>query len=155
MVFKKKTALSGVSIVYGNFPVIERPSFTKTLKFPEDITELGAKNISDLHGKYTLLWTFASQDLARVNVQILAVETSISFRRNAIFRNRPMINQQDRWKRDAILESDPDIENLELQLAQAKAEKEQIQMWLNNFDRYLTALSRELSRKMNDQDRNR
>ena len=134
------------------FRRIHRPTFADTLRFPEDVTQLSAANVSDLHGKYTQLFAFANQELSLVNVRILELQTAESLRINAVFRDNPSLNQQERWRRDAVLDTDIEMEKIHRQLAMAKAEREMTQMYIGNFDRYLVALSRELSRKSHEQD---
>lgn len=150
MKVKPKT-VAGVNIKYRLFPETRRPAFADTLRFPSDVTALAAVNVSDLHGKYTELYAFANQELCRINVEILALQTKQSQRKNAMFRHRPGMNGQERWRRDAIIDCDPEMERLESALAKKKQEREYTSMYLQNFDRYLTALSRELSRKMHEQ----
>ena len=131
----------------GPFYEVPRPAFADSLKFPEDVTKLDAMNVSELHGKYTMMYAYANQELAKANVALLRLHSRVALRRNTVFRSRPTLNSQERWRRDAILDSDSDMEIIEAQITSVKMEKTWAEMFVANFERYLTALSRELSRK--------
>ena len=134
------------------FKRIHRPKFSDRLKFPDDITELSPANVSDLLGKYTQMYAFANQELALVNVKLLALQTDESRRVTALFCSNPTLNQQERWRRDAVVDTDKKIQEISREVSLCKQKKEMLQMFLANYDRYLTALSRELSRKSHEQD---
>lgn len=148
MKIKVKKQVSGAEFVYnGPFPEFAQPSFVKTLRFPDDLTKLDGQNISELHGKYTQLYTYANQELCRINVRLIELQTKESLVQSAMIHERNGLNQIERWKRDAIIDSDPRMIAVKAEIARAKKEKEYNAMYLANFDRYLIALSRELSRK--------
>ena len=133
--------------VYSHLPEIQRPSFANTLVFPENLTELETANISDLHGKYSLLYAFVNQDLARINVRILRLKTNESVLVNSISRSNRSLISVEKWKREIILNQDPDMENIHKYIAKLEQEKVYAEMYLSNYERYLNALSRELTRK--------
>lgn len=60
--------------------------------------------------------------------------------------NRGM-NTLERWKRDAIIDRDADVEMIRREKAKIQEEKIYAEMYLANFEKYLNALSRELTRK--------
>ncbi len=132
------------------FQEIQRPKWTDRLSFPDDVTRLNAANVSELLGKYSQLWAYTNQELCKINVAILRLQTAESRRRNEIFRRNPAVNSQDRWRRDAVLESDPLIEKFLHEIEVNKMRRTYTDTYLANFDRYINALSRELSRKMNE-----
>jgi hypothetical protein len=145
---KINSGITGIDIRFKHaFPEIRRPSFTDTLKFPSDITSLTAANVSDLHGKYTMLFAFALQNLAQINIAIIQYQTEDSLVRNKIFKDRPFVNHQERWKRDAVIDADSQVEAVMAKLAKKKMERETAQMFVTVFEKYIAALSRELSRK--------
>ncbi len=131
----------------GLFPEIQRPPFADTLSFPADLTKLESSNISELHGKYTALYAYANQELSKANVTILRLNTKISIETNRLLRERPSLNHQERWRRDAVLDGNPVIEAITAQIGQVKVLKTYAEMHVVNFEKYLAALSRELSRK--------
>lgn len=148
---KKTTPVVGNQFTASlGFLEVQRPAYADTIRWPDNITLLSASNISELHGKYTQLYCFANQGLAKINMDILRLQTEDSLRRNKIFRTSPHINSQERWRRDTVIDSDPEIERITKEIADKKQEREFVQMYVNNYDRYLTALSRELSRKSHD-----
>jgi hypothetical protein len=142
--------IGGSSVKYNKFPAIGRPSFTDKIRFPDEITELSDYNVSDLLGKYTLLWSYVNQDFARLKVRKLWLEQQEARRANEYLRTNPRLNHVEKWKRDALLKEDTIMEELQQQLTNVNAELEYTAMYLANYDRYITALSRELSRKMNE-----
>ena len=142
----KKKVKAPVS-VYNQLPSIVRPSFADTLVFPDDITELEAANISELHGKYSLMYSYVNQDLARLTVRMLQLQTKESLTINGICRANRGLNTVERWKRDTILGQDSDVEMLRAEMAKIQQAKVFAEMYLSNYEKYLNALSRELTRK--------
>jgi hypothetical protein len=142
--------VTGSSISYSKFPVTGRPSFTDKLKFPEDITELTAANVSELLGKYTLLWSYVNQDRARLEVQLLRLQRLDSLRVNQMLRDNHRLNHIDKWRRDAVIAEDEQMETLKQQISSVQAELKYASMYLENYDRYANALSRELTRKTHE-----
>jgi hypothetical protein len=129
------------------FREIPRPKFADALRFPDDITELASANVSDLHAKYSELYTYANQELARANIAILKLQTEETFLKSKIFVENPRINHLERWKRDCLIDADPRMEEIYRLLSKFRVEKEYAQMAVTNYDKYINALSRELSRK--------
>jgi hypothetical protein len=143
MIFPRKVKVTFSS----KFNEIKRPKVADTLMFPSDITELTSANVSDLHAQYTELYTYANQELAKANVAIIQLQTEEAFLRNKIFIESPRINQLERWRRDSLVEADPRLEAIHKSLVKFRVEKEFAQMAVTNYDKYINALSRELSRK--------
>lgn len=145
-----KIVKKGRSFTKLGLPEVFRPKFASTLVFPSDITELTAQNISDLIGKYTLLYSYANQELSKLNVLILQSERREEIRVNDLFRTRPSLNQIEKWRRDSVLAEDTEIEEIRTNINRLQIQKEFTQMYLSNFDRYVNALSRELTRKTHE-----
>lgn len=149
---KAKPASSAVpALKFSLFPAINRPSFADSLSFPDDVTSLTARNVSELHGKFTAMFAYACQNMANINVEILHLEAQLDETKAGIYHRSPHVNAQERWRRDAVLDSDPDIRAINLKLMRKRQEKEMTQMYLTAFERYIAALSRELSRKSVEQ----
>ena len=129
----------------------DRPDFADTLRFPNDLTLLAPANVSELHGKYTQLFVFANREATRLSVAIMREETQESLAVSATFRRFPAINSQERWKRDAVLDSDPTIEGIRQRISHFRQEQETAKMYAANYAAYCAALSRELSRRMHEQ----
>lgn len=129
----------------------DRPDFADTLRFPSDLTQLAPANVSELHGKYTQLFVFANREATRLSVEIMRAETQEALAVSATFRRFPAINAQERWKRDAVLDSDPEIENIRRQISVYRQEQEIAKCFAANYQAYIGALSRELSRRMQEQ----
>lgn len=143
----RNKAVVGSTFSYLPESHFDRPKYTDKLRWPDDITQLTAQNISELHGKYTQLYAYANRELARINMAILKLQTDDSLRRNQFFRMNPSLNSQEKWKRDAKMETDPVIESIAKDISLRRIERTQAEMFVQNYERYLTALSRELTRK--------
>lgn len=129
----------------------DRPEFADTLRFPNDLTQLAPANVSELHGKYTQLFVFANREATRLSVEIMRAETQESLAVSSTFRRFPAINSQERWKRDAVLDSDPEIERIRQHISRCRQEQETAKCYASNYTAYTAALSRELSRRMQEQ----
>ena len=130
------------------FPFADRPAFSDSLKFPDNVTELDVAGVSELLGKYGQLWCFANQGLSQVNVRILSAQLDESKLINSIFRENGSVNSIEKWRRDAVFDSDPQLEAIREKIQRLKMEKETLLMFVGNFDRHCQTLSRELSRRL-------
>jgi hypothetical protein len=142
---KERNSLSAVFPL----PLQNRPKFADDLRFPDNLIQFPAEVISELHGKYTKLYVYANEERTKLIVKLLQLETKETQIRALVFRERPQINQQEKWRRDAVLEEDPRMRSLLHEISFTKIQKEWADTFVANFDRYLIALSRELSRRSN------
>ena len=148
---RKSNQITGSEVRYlHGFPEVERPAFIDKLKFPEDLTQLTAQNVSALHGKYTQLYAFANQELAKLEIKTLRIRQQEAIRRNEIFVERPSINSLDKYRRDAVYKSDDKMESLGQEMFRLECAKVATVSFKDSYDRYLQALSRELTRKTSD-----
>jgi hypothetical protein len=130
------------------FRRIDRPNYADTLVFPaQTLTSLDSEQVSDLHAKYTLLYAYANQSLAEINVEILRLQNKRGERENEIYRRNTAINSLEKWRRDAKMKEDTAIERLNFALTQEHFKRIQLEAILGNYERFIAALSRELSRK--------
>lgn len=133
-----------------SLPQFGRPAFADTLRFPADITSLDARNISELLGKYTAMYSFVNEQQGKISGKLLNLQTVESLLRNKMLRDAPSLNNLERWRRDTVLDADPAIETLFEQQQILKGQRDHAGVFLGNYERCITALSRELSRKMQD-----
>jgi hypothetical protein len=75
------------------------------------------------------------------------LQTRENLRKTEIFQENPHINSQERWRRDAVIDCDEQMQEIQKEIDLYKMRKEYAQMFVTNFEKYLFALSRELSRK--------
>jgi hypothetical protein len=61
------------STVAIDLPAFQRPKYADSVKWPDDITQLTAQNVSELLGKYTGLLCFAQSELAKYQQEILGI----------------------------------------------------------------------------------
>lgn len=134
-------------------PDFNRPAFTDTLRFPEDLTVLSDANVSELLGKYTMLYAYAAQERSRAYLEELKADQELSQVEAGITSEAPQIQHIERWKRDAILASYPEIQKARMKQFMAVQRKEIAGTYASNYDRYVQALSRELTRKTAFSDR--
>ncbi len=130
------------------FRKIDRPKFIDSLVFPADtLTSLDSEQVSDLHAKYTLLYAFANQGLADANVSILKLQNQRNNRENELYRENPRLNNIEKWKRDARIREDTQIESFHFRLCYQHQVRITLEMLITNYEKFINALSRELSRK--------
>jgi len=141
------------SVVKIDLPRFLRPAFADTLKFPDDITQLDAQNVSELLGKYTKLLAYAAQEHAKQTVRMLEIECKMAELQSEIFIQSPGIAHIERWKRDQKIQAHPRMFNIRITLLEINQRREMLSMFVSNFERFINALSRELSRKLAQGDR--
>lgn len=130
-------------------PEFTRPAFLDTLRLPANITQLGDAELSDMLGKYTAAYAFASTQRAAEDIAMLDIENKIARRRATIMgQNLQMITTMERYRRDAILEIDDQLMDLQHLLKLHKQRREWAFTMVGSFDRILNTLSRELTRKL-------
>ncbi len=130
------------------FPMVSRPKFADTLQFPADLASLTSANLTELMSRYTQMMVFASQKLSEILVKIIQTETQIRRSKSDMLLARPSLNSLERWRRDAIIEADPVMRALDLQLSRFRSEEVMAQMFVNTYEKLLVVLSRELSRRI-------
>jgi hypothetical protein len=124
-----------------------RPKFVDHIRFPDDIYQLTPQNVSELHGKYTKIYTFCNQALASAAIRITHYEAEIYKAKQKVHLEKPSLISLERWRIDHITSSDPEVVRLSSLLLKNKMKKDYLTGIVENFDRYLIALSRELSRR--------
>lgn len=133
------------------FPAVERPSWIDSLKWPEDITSLGPANLSELLGRYTALYAYACFVAAEATEADLCLQSQELLRRGTVFRQNPSVNGQARWKRDAYLITDAALEGVAISRGRHRIKAEWAKAYQAIYDRYIQALSRELTRRTTHQ----
>ena len=146
-----KSSSSGMD-GYTDLPSVVRPSFADTLRFPDDITQLSAQNVSELLGKYTALQAFAIFEQAGLTIKELDKDREEALLRATIIGERPNIQHLDRWRRDDILTIDPRWLALQDRSRRISQRKVAVSAYVAIYEKYSMALSRELSRKTSSGD---
>lgn len=153
---KKRSTTRRLKLIsHLRLPSVRRPDFADHLRFPEDITQLNGENVAELLGKYTLLYSYAAQDMAFLNQESLRIESHERIRRSEIVQQNPRINTIEKYKREAFFEADSKLRSLQEHRTVVNIRKETTGMFMNNFDKYIQALSRELTRKTTTEERER
>jgi hypothetical protein len=147
---KEKTVDSGYSFVT-KFPEIERPAFIDTLKFPADrLVQMTAEQVSEYHGKFTLLIAYAKQEATKVNIELIKLDAEEARLRGKMLTETPSMNTIDKWKRDALIEHDTRMMAHRQKVSFKQMERAYADTIIFNSEKFLYALSRELTRKMGD-----
>jgi hypothetical protein len=131
-----------------DLPRFSRPKFADSLKFPNDITQLSAQNVSELLGRYTQMLAFVSEQHTIATIRILEAETRLSHTASKIVIEDPKLVHLERWRRDQVVDTDSRMMLLKADLLKAKKVREVGWLYCQNYERYISALSRELSRKL-------
>ena len=132
------------------FPLPERPKYADALKFPQDITELTPANISELMGKYTEMYSYAAAEAAKAEVQLLILATGGKKVETDILQSRPELLHKEKWRKDLIINTDPQKVELLKKEQHWQIRLRYAKMFLEIYEKYLNALSRELTRKSTD-----
>ena len=143
---KKEPEIIG-SVISLELPIFERPKFADKIRWPNDLTQLTAQNVSELLGRFTQMVCYADAHWAKVQQEIMALEHVIHQRKIHIYEDSPSLIRLDKNKRELNLDSDPGIAILKSRLSRLKRAEIKDAMYVRNYERYVAALSRELSRK--------
>lgn len=146
MKLKQSNKVEGIGL-----PQFKRPEYAATLRFPTDITELTAENITDLIGKYTALLCYAQGYLSGIVVSILDTEQRLSLTESKILIDEPRYIHLEKWKRDSLVKTDSRIRHLNYELSNNRKAKEIAEAFVANYERCIAALSKELTRKMSQE----
>lgn len=125
----------------------DRPAFADSLRFPDSLADLPPAAISDLIGKYTVLMVYAQQDLAEISRDLIRIDYE---ERNALAEmlvQRPQLNTIPKHQRDGVIETSPSIRFIRKRQTEALLRKEHTVMFVNRFQSFVNALSRDLSRR--------
>lgn len=144
---KKQVPLVQTTVSFAQYQAFPRPAFADSIRFPNDLTQLTAANLSDLLGKYTRLYAFANAEACKCNVSLLRIDTQESLRRATLLRERPFLNNQEKWRRDSVLDCDPAIMRYQSERLLAKQNRLFAETARDNFEKYIAALSRALTQK--------
>lgn len=134
-------------VTHLRLPEIDRPKWADGLRFPDDVTELTAANVSELLGKYTQLWTYVQQDLSRLEQETLKLDSAERERKHEIITGNPRINTIEKHKREAFYDGDSKMRGINRARSVIDLRKASSHSFLSIYDKYIQALSRELTRK--------
>lgn len=127
---------------------VKQPEYLSDISFPEDITQINAAEVSKLHARYSALQSYALSEKAKVDVEILAKESE---RHNTITRKRYSLStlpSTKQWEQKSIV--DHSALGIEEELVPLKRKQIVIQSRIEIFERYIVALSREMTRRMSE-----
>ena len=125
-----------------NLPIPERPSFAEKLIFPDDITELQGKNITDLMGKYTKLHAYVKSEWWKLKKKELTLERNLNEAKRDVYFTDPAVHTNSNK-----LKYNTKVFGINGELNQIKQSVLVAESYLETYDRYIQTLSRELTRK--------
>jgi hypothetical protein len=144
---KQHREVVGINVAV-DLPPFERPKWADKIRWPDDITQLTAQNVSELLGKFTELLCYAESQLAKYKQAILFAEDSIArLRLEVISEDELAMNRLEKNKRELRIDSDPGMTKMKSRLRALRRCEVAAQMFVTNYERRIAALSRELSRK--------
>jgi len=129
------------------FGKLTRPAFADKLVFPDDITAIDSSNVSELLGKYTQLAVFALNALSQISMAITLTESHFLRARNQLLKDKPTLLGTEKWRFDKVVENDDAFLALEQKMTEFKMKKEYLTGLTGTFEKFIYALSRELSRR--------
>lgn len=136
-----------------DYPRLSCPAFASTLKFPDDITNLDAANVSLLMGRFTQMLAWASQARTDADIRLLQSKAVLESAKTRFLAANPAVrNSSHRWRIDFVMDTDPDIAAAQAAVRRAETSKLTASNLFDTFERYVWVLSRELSRKTANRD---
>jgi hypothetical protein len=134
------------------FKPIERPSFTDSLKFPDDITKASLAEVSMLHGRYIALYAYVVSETAKLGQELLRLDSELFVRKNNVSRTG-LTNGHNKQKVDLYVRLDMTMQQIQLRRNVVQERKDITDKFLDIFDRYAGALSREMTRRTSEMNR--
>lgn len=129
-------------------PVITRPDCADTVVWPGKLTDLTPENLSDLLGKYTAMLAYVTHVAAEATAEAIKLEAEKAQATTALYVQEPRLANLDKWRRDLKLDALPEIEAVNIKLTTMKIRRTMAEAYISTYDRYIAALSRELSRRI-------
>lgn len=128
-----------------SLPEFKLPSYSETLHFPASVLDLETGNVSDLIGKFTMMLAHVNAEHAKANVAMLRAQGQESARKRQLVQQ--YADKAEKWRRDAAVEIDPKLVALKEELIEKQAVREILASYVFNYDKIISALSRELTRR--------
>jgi len=128
-------------------PKVERPDFADTLEFPHDITQLDPAGLTRLMGRYEVLRAYVLFDYADSKQMELDAQTKL---KEQISKCSMEVNtgaKTPKYLVDREIESSEEIILLRNILVKAQSLKIRQEAYLEVYERFVSALSRELTRQ--------
>lgn len=127
---------------------MSRPKYASDLEFPDDITKITASEVSKLHARYIGLQTYALAERAKIDVKILEIESErnrlTTQKRSQLFTS----GNHKQWEQKAIIDSA--VDKFEEKLLPLRQTQILIQSRIDIFEKYIIALSRDLTRRQHE-----
>lgn len=139
----------------GGVPAFDRPRFTDSLHFPDDVTQLTAHNLSELMGKYAALAAFVEQEATTWSMAVIRIEQELEEGESQFMLKHPKTVFLERWRLENKLRQDLALRAIHRRLTGARTLRERAQSLVRIYERLINVLSRELSRRMATNDGSR
>lgn len=124
---------------------------TAEVKLPKDISSVDSEILADLFTRLTAWQNYAGMQLAAAQVD----EAALDRKRDIAYAKSMAARGGGRGEKVTVLKaqasSDPVIADLDERLAKAFAYRKLLEAVYNNFEREIALVSREITRRTNDQ----
>lgn len=115
--------------------------------FPNDLTALAPANVSELLGKYTQLYAYALQCQADYAIAELKLKQEEAFAESRILSKEPNALHLEKWRKEAKLSTYPELQQFHSRWVVVSSGKKAAETFATIYQSYVSALSRELSRR--------
>lgn len=136
----------------GNLPEFQRPAFADTLRFPTDLTKLGAQNLSELMGRYAALLAFVEQEATTWEIQEIKTEQTLENTQTKLMVESPRLALLEKWRLDLRLRQEDSVKDLNRRLTVIRTLKVRARSLVKTYEQLIGILSRELSRRLSTND---
>jgi hypothetical protein len=124
---------------------------------PNDITTLSSEQLAEVFTQLTAWADYISSELAIAQIQERSAQKELDYMENKMLVLR--MGSQVKGERITLIKAqisvDPDIREASVDLENKYAYRKMVEMMLNNHERDLALVSREITRRANDQRANR
>jgi hypothetical protein len=133
-------------------PKAVKPAFEQ-VQIPSDITDLSSEQLAETFTKLTAWADYVASELAFAQIQERSYQKQLDFLENSLLVSR--MGSQAKGERITLLKAqislDPDLRELSGKHEEAYAYRKLVEMLLSNHERDLALVSREITRRANDQ----
>ena len=126
-------------------------------ELPADITLLSSEQLAEMFTRITSWADYVASELAQAQIKERAFDNQINFRENTLLVER--MGSAAKGERITLVKAeislDPELRELVQKKEEAYAYRKMVEVLLSNHERDLSLVSREITRRTNDQRANR
>lgn len=126
-------------------------------QLPEDITMLSSEQLAETFTRLTAWADYIASELAQAQIKERSLEKQIKFKENTLLVER--MGSAPKGQRITLIQAeislDPQLRDIVQKHEEAYAYRKMVEVLLSNHERDLSLVSREITRRTNDQRANR